>query len=199
MRIDVAVFDGFDELDVIGPLEALRRAAGAGADFEVALVTSDGQEMVRGANGVALIPDGQVQAGAGILLLPGGGWVSRAEQGAWAEARSERWAPIIRRAREAGAVLAGVCTGTMLLATTGLLVGRRATTHHDAWADLEAAGARLVRDRVVDDGDLVTSGGVTSGIDLGLWLVERFAGATLADRLAGGIEYRRARASAAPA
>jgi transcriptional regulator GlxA family with amidase domain len=193
VRVDIAVFDGFDELDVIGPLETLRAAGGA--HFDVRLVTCDGQATIRGAHGVAIGSDQRSEPGADLLLLPGGGWVGRAERGAWAEARSGRWTPIIRGAAEAGALLAGVCTGTMLLATAGVVAGRRATTHHDAWPELEAAGAALVRERVVDDGDLVTSGGVTSGIDLGLWLVERFAGAALADRVADGLEYRRERPS----
>jgi transcriptional regulator GlxA family with amidase domain len=193
VRVDIALFDGFDELDVMGPMETLRAAPGA--PFDVRLVTCDGQALVRGAYGVALVPDHRWEPGADLLLLPGGGWVGRAERGAWAEARSGRWTPIIRTAVDAGTLLAGVCTGTMLLATAGAVTGRRATTHHDAWAELEAAGATLVRERVVDDGDLVTSGGVTSGIDLGLWLVERFAGAALADCVADRIEYRRERPS----
>lgn len=192
MRIDIAVFDGFDELDVVGPLETLRAAA-RGAPFDVRLVTGDDQALVRGAYGMGLVPDERIQPGADVLLLPGGGWVGRAERGAWAEARSGRWTPVILAAQESGSVLAGVCAGTMLLATAGVVAGRRATTHHGAWADLEAAGALLVRERVVDDGDLVTSGGVTSGIDLGLWLIERFAGIALADRIAANIEYRRER------
>jgi transcriptional regulator GlxA family with amidase domain len=143
-------------------------------------------------------PDGCIQPGADVLLVPGGGWVSRTEPGTWAEARSGRWTPAIQAAAEAGAVLAGVCTGTMVLATAGVVAGRRATTHHGAWSELEAIGAVLVKERVVDDGSLVTSGGVTSGIDLGLWLVERFASAALADRIAESIEYRRERPAGAP-
>jgi transcriptional regulator GlxA family with amidase domain len=198
LRVNVAVFDGFDELDVIGPLEVLRAAA-AWAPFEVRLATRDGRELVRGSHGVALVPDGPLQADAELLLLPGGGWRARAERGAWAEAQSGRWTPPIREAAERGAILAGVCTGTMLLATAGVVAGRRATTHHDAWEDLAAAGAQVVRDRVVDDGDLVTCGGVTSGIDLGLWLVERFANPGLADGVARALEYRRERPARAGA
>ncbi|HWO69000.1 MAG TPA: DJ-1/PfpI family protein [Umezawaea sp.] len=85
-----------------------------------------------------------------------------------------------------------VCTGTMLLAHAGIIGSRRAATHHTAWDDLQATGATLVKDRVVDDGDLVTSGGVTSGIDLALWLVEREFGRDLAERTAERMEYPRA-------
>ena len=79
----------------------------------------------------------------------------------------------------------------MLLAHAGIVESRRAGTHHTAW-DLRATGATLVKDRVVDDGDLVTSGGVTSGIDLALWLVEREFGRDLAQRTAARMEYPRA-------
>ena len=178
----------------MGPLETLRAASRA-APFDVRLVTCDGQELVRGSYGVEFRPDGGHRADADILVVPGGGWNARAERGAWAEARSGRWTPLIQGAAQAGAVLAGVCTGAMLLASAGVVAGRRATTHHDAWPELEAAGARLVRERVVDDGDLVTAGGVTSGLDLGLWLLERFASPALADRVAGALDYQRQRAS----
>ncbi|MBA8952631.1 DJ-1/PfpI family protein [Actinomadura namibiensis] len=66
------------------------------------------------------------------------------------------------------------------LAAAGITDGRSCTTHHAAKQDLRARGGRVVDGRVVDDGDLVTSGGVTSGLDLALWLVERFYGAETA-------------------
>jgi transcriptional regulator GlxA family with amidase domain len=64
-------------------------------------------------------------------------------------------------------------------------------THHTALEELAAQGARVVEARVVDDGDLVTSGGVTSGIDMALWLVEREWGRKLADGVARGMEHER--------
>jgi transcriptional regulator GlxA family with amidase domain len=80
----------------------------------------------------------------------------------------------------------------MLLAAGGLLAGRPAVTHHAALDDLEAAGADVIRDaRVVDDGDILTAGGVTSGIDLALWLVERERGREIADTVATEIEHER--------
>jgi uncharacterized protein (DUF427 family) len=85
--------------------------------------------------------------------------------------------------------MAGVCTGVMILARAGVVGNRPATTHRSARDDLVATGARVVDKRVVDDGDLVTAGGVTSGIDLGLRLVERFAGPELAEREAARLEY----------
>ena len=81
----------------------------------------------------------------------------------------------------------------MLLAEAGLLTGRPATTNRGAWAELEAFGADLKTNRVVDDGDLITAGGVTSGIDLALYVVERVCGAEAADGIAGALEYTRDR------
>ncbi|WP_281356669.1 DJ-1/PfpI family protein [Amycolatopsis anabasis] len=72
-----------------------------------------------------------------------------------------------------------------------MVTGRRANTHHSAVAELAELGAEVVPERVVDDGDLITSGGVTSGIDLALWLVERFAGAELAAAVTENLEYPR--------
>ncbi|GAA3388029.1 DJ-1/PfpI family protein [Streptomyces roseoviridis] len=84
-----------------------------------------------------------------------------------------------------------MCTGTLLLSAAGLTAGRRCTTHHIALDDLRAQGGRVVGGRVVDDGDLVTCGGVTSGVDLGIWLVERFFGADTALFAEEVLEYER--------
>ena len=89
--------------------------------------------------------------------------------------------------------MAGVCTGTMLLAHAGVLGTRRASTHHTVLADLADTGAEVVNERVVDDGDLITSGGVTAGIDLALWVVERFTDHDFADGLARRMEYPQVR------
>ena len=141
-------------------------------------MTLERQDTVTGAHGLRVIPDAVYEPGADLLVVTGGGWVARADQGAWAEVRRGDWLAAIRAAQSAGTVFAGVCTGTMLLAHAGVIGARRATTHHFAWADLAATGATVVPDRVVDDGDLITCGGVTSGLDLALWLVERSAPAT---------------------
>jgi transcriptional regulator GlxA family with amidase domain len=191
MLIDIAVFDGMDELDAIGPLEVLRSAAERGADFDVQLITSHPQPSVRCRHGLELVPDGASRADADMVIFPGGGWIATSERGARAEVSGKHWVPVIEAAAQRGAILASVCTGAMILASAGVLTGRRAITHHGAWRDLEASGAAVVHERVVDDGDRITAGGVTSGIDLGLWLVERFVGKDMADQIAENLEYRR--------
>src|SRR5437899_844838 len=187
--IDILVFDGVDELDAVGPLEVLRSAATAGADINVRLVCLREPLDVRGAHGLSLRADSVYQPGADVVVVPGGGWLARSAAGAWAEAERGEWLPILREAADSGAVMAGVCTGVMLLARAGVVGDRPATTHRSARAELEATGARVLDERVVDDGDLVTAGGVTSSIDLGLRLVERFAGPEFAEREAARLEY----------
>jgi transcriptional regulator GlxA family with amidase domain len=187
MRTEILLFDGFDELDAFGPYEVL-----ANAGFEPRFVTVDGANSVTASHGARVLVDGALSEEADLLVVPGGGWGDRAPQGAWAEAeRGEIPEAIAARHRE-GATIASVCTGAMLLASAGLLTGRPAITHHVALDELEEAGADVKRDaRVVDDGEILTAGGVTSGIDLALWLVERERGAEAADAVAREIEHTR--------
>jgi len=187
--IDIVLFDGVDELDAVGPLEALRGAAAAGADLTVRLVARAEPLQVRGHHGLTMVADAVYEPGADVLVVPGGGWIARADRGAWAEAERGDWLPLLKAAADGGAVMAGVCTGVMLLARAGVIGDRPATTHQAARADLEAAGVKVLDDRVVDAGGLVTAGGVTSGIDLGLHLVDRFAGREAALAEATRLEY----------
>jgi transcriptional regulator GlxA family with amidase domain len=191
VRIDIIVYDGVDELDVIGPLEVLRRAAQAGADLTVRLVTRVAVDHVTGSCGLHFRPDAVFTPDADVVVVPGGGWVARDDHGAWGEVRRGDWLPLLALAAGQGSVMAGVCTGTMLLAHAGVVGDLRATTHHQARHDLTELGVRVVGERVVDEGRLVTAGGVTSGIDLALWLVERWFGSELADGVASALEYPR--------
>jgi transcriptional regulator GlxA family with amidase domain len=125
-------------------------------------------------------------------VVPGGGWTLRPPKGAWAEVQRGVLPPVIAQRHAAGARIASVCTGAFLLAAGGLLDGRPAITHWNDVDDLEAMGVRVIRDaRVVDDGDIVTAGGVTSGLDLALWIAEQEKGREAADEVAAEIVHRR--------
>ena len=190
MLVDIIVYDGLDEMDALGPLEVLRKVQALRDDFAVRLVSPTGQKKVRGAGGLVFTTDGAFEpTGTEIVVVPGGGWVARAPVGAWGEHERGELKPLLVIAAANARIMAGVCTGTMLLAHAGVIEGRRAGTHHSAFGELAALGVQVVADRVVDDGDLVTSGGVTSGIDLALWLVERELGAELAEQISRVIEY----------
>jgi transcriptional regulator GlxA family with amidase domain len=188
--VDIVVYDGVDELDALGPLEVLRSAARLGADLEVRLATRERRAAVTGAFGLQFAPDVVYRPGdADLTIVTGGGWVNRADVGAWGEVARGDWPALLQASHRDDRILAGVCTGTMLLAHAGVIGGRRATTHHDAWNDLAATGATLVQERVVDDGDLITCGGVTSGLDLALHIVARECSAQIADRVADRMEH----------
>ena len=191
MKVQIVLYDGFDELDAIGPYEVLRNAALGAADLEVALVALRPVEKVTASHGLEVVPQGVLDDSADLVLVPGGGWVDRAERGAWGEARRGDLPRALASLHGGGAAVTSVCTGAMLLSAGGLTDGRPATTHASARGELAQAGASVLDERVVDDGDLVTSGGVTAGIDMALWLVERHFGAGLADRVAVEMEHER--------
>lgn len=192
MIADIVVYDGTDDLDAFGPLEVLRSAAEYGADITARLVTREPQAVVTTAHGVRFESDGVLgEQVCNVLLVTGGSWGTRSEVGAWGEYSRGHLLGALATASATADTTAGICTGTMLLAHAGVVGNRRASTHRSAWDDLVATGAQLVPDRVVDDGDLVTSGGVTSGIDLALWLVQREFSQELAERVARRMEYPR--------
>jgi len=82
-----------------------------------------------------------------------------------------------------------VCTGALLLGAAGFLRGRRATTHPNAYRELQAYCGEVVQERVVDEGDIVTARGVSSAIDLGLHVVQRIAGVEARERIAAQMDY----------
>jgi transcriptional regulator GlxA family with amidase domain len=189
MRIEIVVFDGFDELDAVLPFEVFSNAAEA-SDWEVALVGVHGGGEVVASHGLRL----RTESGLGrpdAIVIPGGGWNTRAPQGTWAQVQDGYLPQRVSELAPGCAWVASVCTGAMVLAAAGLTTGRPATTHHSAREELGASGAHLIDARVVDDGDVITCGGVTSGLDMALWMVERELGAELAASIGREMEATR--------
>jgi putative intracellular protease/amidase len=185
MQTEILIYEGFDELDAIGPFEVLRL-------LTPTLVTLKPTKTVTGSQGLTLIPHATLSKAPGLLIVPGGGWLDRSEHGAYAEYLGGEILTAITERHARGTTIASVCTGAMLLAKAGLLNGRPAVTNHAALEELAAEGAQVVAHaRVVDDGEIITAGGVTAGIDLALWLVERELGPSVAARIAGEIEHPR--------
>lgn len=193
MQIDVLLYPGFDELDAIAPFEVLMNAASRGAPFEVRLVAAPATGEIVAAHGLRLGCDAKLGSGPrpDVIVVPGGGWIDGSAAGARAEVNRGEIPELLAEYHRAGVTIAAVCTGAMLLSAAGILRGRAAITHHGAIDDLAAAGANVVRARVVDDGDVITAGGVTSGLELALWLVERFAGPAIALAVEQQMEYER--------
>lgn len=194
MKAQIVIFNGFDELDAIAPFEILQNAARLGADIQTELVRVGEDPHITAAHGLTVRAHGRMSVDhrPDLLIVPGGNWLNKtAVHGVRTEVQSGAIPTAISTLHGAGTLIAGVCTGAMLIAASGKLTGRRATTHHAALTALAAAGANVIDARVVDDGDIVTSGGVTSGLDLALWLLHRFFGPQTAEQVAMAIEYER--------
>jgi transcriptional regulator GlxA family with amidase domain len=186
LRVHTVLYDGAEEQDFIGPVAVF----GIVEEVEHTYVTAEGPRTVTTNSGISMIVrDAWSPRDADVILVPGGGYGEGS--GVSEQIRLRVLPRELAAARRPGLVLASVCTGALLLAAAGVTAGRPCTTHHVALDDLRALGGDAVGGRVVDDGDLVTSGGVTSGLDLGLWLVERFVGVAAALTAETVLEYER--------
>lgn len=170
------LYDSFDPLDVVGPFEVLAAAGGV----TVELVSAAGvRPVVSGTHNLVLTATGRLDPDRpGYVVVPG---VSGPLEDIPARLARFDAAPLVAGAlANPDVTVATVCGGALALALAGLIPGRSAVTHVQGMAALEACGVTAVAARVVDDGDLISSGGVTSGLDLGLYLVEREFGAPAA-------------------
>lgn len=203
MYAQIVLYDKFDPLDVIAPFEVL--AAGAltvRGDLTIELVSAEGprpvvsgtQDLVLSA-GAALDP-----AKPGYVIIPGASGPIAGDPDEGVQTIPVRLArvldtgliPLLRSAFDNPEItIATVCGGSTLLAMAGLIENRYATTHHLGIDVLDAAGAHAVAARVVDDGDLISAGGVTSGLDLGLYLLELSYGPRVAHAVEELFEYER--------
>ncbi|WP_053947534.1 DJ-1/PfpI family protein [Halolamina sediminis] len=193
--IDVLLYDGFDELDAVGPFEVFQNAAREGADCTVSLVTHEPRERVVASHGLDVGTDGTLadpgkEDAPDLLVIPGGGWAA-GEGGVRREYDAGDLPEAIAEHHAAGTTIASVCTGAMLLERAGVLGDGPAITHQSAVEDLRDAGVEVADARVVDTGQVVSAGGVTSGIDLALHLAEREFRTEIAASVATTLEYER--------
>ncbi|QHT55997.1 DJ-1/PfpI family protein [Cellulomonas sp. H30R-01] len=187
LRIGVFVFDGAEELDVVGPFDVLSSwAAHSPLHPEVVTFSADGAG-VRCAKGLCLVPDTSAEeiGPLHVLVYPGGAGTRPLA----ADSEHLEW---LRGVRATTPLVASVCTGALVLAAAGLLAGRPATTHWAAFDELAAIDPSVLADteaRFVDDGDVVTSAGVSAGIDMALHLVARLDSVEAARGVRRGIQY----------
>ena len=207
MIAQFVLFDGFDPLDVIAPFEVFSAARAFTAQVNAELACADGpREIQSGIPGLALAATARVDPeradlivvpGAAGRPLPQGEDISDEEREATIPAILGRAAHsglsglLAQAMATPGTTVATVCGGSLILAMAGLINGRNATTHHQGLEVLGASGVHAIRARVVDDGDLVSAGGVTSGLDLGLYLLERAAGSSVALAVEQLLEHER--------
>lgn len=181
MQIAIMVYPGFTALDFIGPYEVLRNMPDADVRFvwhEPGPITADSGVLLIGAThsfDETPSPD--------IILIPGGA-------GTFEHARDEKVLDWVRKAHETSTWTTSVCSGSVILASAGVLNGRRATSHWMALPMLKPFGVEAVGDeRVVHEGKIVTAAGVSAGIDLGLWLFGQICGDAKAKTVQLVIEY----------
>ncbi len=179
LHIGMLVFSGVQQLDLTGPYEVFASLP----DTNLHLVAR-GPEPVRSATGLALTPSMTFAdcPALDVLCIPGGAGVN-------ALLRDAATLAFVRRQALGARYVTSVCTGALLLGAAGLLRGRRATTHWASHDLLAAFGAVPVRARVVRDGNLLTGGGVTAGIDFALTLVAELAGQEAAEAIQLALEY----------
>ncbi|WP_354355799.1 DJ-1/PfpI family protein [Variovorax boronicumulans] len=195
LRVLILAYDGVEALDFAGPFEVFTTASrvsqrmqpGTPAPFEVASVAlAPAGQPVQARAGLRLLADRTIASNpvADVLIVPGG-----VVDAPMASNATLRW---IAECAAGAQLVASVCTGVFLLAKSGVVTREAVTTHWEDIADLrEQFPALDVRDDVrwVDSGRIVSSAGISAGIDMSLHLVERLAGTALAERTARQMDY----------
>lgn len=188
MRIEILAFDGFDALDIVAPWEVFARAASLDSSVDVVVVRTGDTNVVTAAQGLQLHV-AETLGAPDALFVPGGSWVDGTDTGVPREIRLGKLPQLIAELSASVRWVASVCTGALLLGEAGLLRNRNATTNPAALDELSRYGALVKDNRVVDDGNVVTAGAVTAGIDLALWLVQRECGPDIARAVSHAIAY----------
>jgi putative intracellular protease/amidase len=180
MRIAIPLYDRFTALDAVGPYEVLQRLP----DAEIAWLAREPGPVQTDRGQLGIVADAAYEdvPDPEIVLVPGG-------SGTVDVLDDERLVGWIRRAHETSQWTTSVCTGSLLLAKSGLLDGLEATSHWAFMDQLESLGARPTGRRVVEQGKLITAAGVSSGIDMALVLTAKIAGSEAAQAIQLGIEY----------
>jgi len=193
-QISILVFDAVEALDFAGPYEVFTTAsrvhgrthADAPALFDVCCVSCDGKP-IQARAGLRVLPEhGFADSPPCDVLIVPGGVVDKA----MADPATLDW---IARTSSTSQITASVCTGAFLLAASGVLRDERVTTHWEDVADLRAHFPALTvveGPRWIDHGALLTSAGISAGIDMSLHLVARLGGQALAERTARQMDYR---------
>lgn len=195
LRVLILAFDGVEALDFAGPFEVFTTASrvsqrmqpGTAAPFDVASVAQAARgQPVQARAGLQLLANHTLADSpkADVLIVPGG-----VVDVPMASPDTLRW---IADQAASAQIVASVCTGAFLLAESGVVTNDPVTTHWEDIADLRERFPSLdVRDGVrwVDNGRIVSSAGISAGIDMSLHLVERLAGRELAERTARQMDY----------
>jgi len=183
-RIAIALWDGVEELDFAGPYEVLTSWARRSERPITVTAVARSSGHVTCSHGLRIIPDSTfVELGdVDLFVNPGGRVDPLLEDGAYIDR--------LRAMAEGGTLMTSVCNGALVFQKANLLDGRRATTHWGSYDRLEALGVEVDREaRWVDEGMVVTSAGVSAGIDMALHLVARLESDEMSAQVRRYIQY----------
>lgn len=182
-QIVMLLYPGFAALDLVGPQYLFAALMGA----KLHLISADNDlKPVKSGEGLLILPthvQADCPANPDILFVPGGA------SGTLAALKNIAFIDFIKNTAAVSKYVTSVCTGSLLLAQAGLLRGKRATSHWTTVDLLAKSGAIPVRERVVWDGNIVTGGGVTAGIDFGLQMIAALRGKRYAEAIQLQAEY----------
>jgi len=179
-NIGFVIFPDLTQLDFTGPLQVLSRLPQSATHIIAKSATPVPSDC-----GLGLVPTHSFAScpRLDLICIPGG------SEGVAGIINDAETIEFVRQQGGVAKYITSVCTGAFVLGVAGLLKGRRATTHW-AYTDLlPLVGATYEKARIVKDGNVITGGGVTAGIDFGLSVVAEIAGETTAKRIQLGIEY----------
>jgi transcriptional regulator GlxA family with amidase domain len=182
--IALVLYPGLTFFDLAGPLRVFAGVSELAPEYRTVTVGERAEPMDTETR-VRMIPTHTFrdEPDPYVLLVPGGGLPTLRAMG------SEPIRNYVRSAAETAEVAGSVCTGTLILASVGLLEGRQATTHWAYHKVLEELGATYVRKRWVEDGKFVSSAGVSAGIDMALALAARLTDEGIARRVQRSVGY----------
>lgn len=187
LKVGVIVFEQVEEMDFIGPFEVLSYANKIGEKCMDIRLISHSNNPVTAFNGLRFLPDQTISEASkeqfDVLIVPGG-------KGRYIAMKEPEILSFLAAQAPGAKLITSVCTGAFILAESGLLDGKKATIYHTALPELRAyAKIEGVAQKVVKDGKIITAAGVTSGIELGFFLLQNLFGQTMAELVANGIEY----------
>jgi transcriptional regulator GlxA family with amidase domain len=185
--VGILLYDDVEVLDFAGPYEVFSGTTDPAGRPYVRPLTIAAAPQVRCRGGLRVVVDTTIADCPPLyaLVVPGGPGADRRTA-----IQDAVLLPFIRTVAPATPTVASVCTGAFLLGRAGLLDGHRATTHSATLRELRAEfpAVTVVEAKIVDEGDLLTAGGVSSGIDLALHLLERWFGPEARGRAAVGLD-----------
>lgn len=180
----IVIFPNVEELDFVAPFEVLSYANKVQPNSTKVLLIAPSLEPVHAFNGLRILPDVTFEncPTLDILLFPGG-------KGRMTWMKETSMQNFIQKHSKEVTYLTSVCTGAFFLAEAGVLKGKEATTYYTAFDELATYGVNVVSSKVVRDGKIITAAGVSSGLELGFYLLRELFGAPLAQEVAERIEY----------